>query len=126
MSKRGSGSSARAGGGMTRLTGLPETVSKAKEIRKIANKAIDESIAWLKQREKLFGKQVTQEAIERQEEIRKEINHADSHELVTTLGGIKNYSGGAINYLNEVQTSRNGTLGKKMDAAYWRKVKAKR
>lgn len=40
MSKRGSGSSAKLRNGMSRLTGLPETVAKAKEIREIANQLI--------------------------------------------------------------------------------------
>lgn len=126
MSKRGSGSSARAGGGMARLEGTQEDVAKAKEIRQIANKAIDELIVSVKNTEKIFGKELTEEAIERQEEIRKEINRADTVELISELGGIKNHPGGAVNYLNEVQVSKIGTLGKKMDAAYWRKYNAKR
>lgn len=69
MSKRGSGSSAKLRNGMSRLTGLPETVAKAKEIREIANQAFDKSIDQLKRTEKFFGKQVTKDAIERQESV---------------------------------------------------------
>lgn len=54
MSKRGSGSSAKLRNGMSRLTGLPETVAKAKEIREIANQAFDKSIDQLKRTEKFF------------------------------------------------------------------------
>lgn len=124
MSKRGSGSSAKLRNGMSRLTGLPETVAKAKEIREIANQAFDKSIDQLKRTEKFFGKQVTKDAIERQEAVRKVINHADAHELVTTLSSVIKNPKEAKSYIDEVMRSvpasqNTKNLAKRMEDAYW-------
>lgn len=124
MSKRGSGISAKLRNGMSSLTGLPETVAKAKEIREIANQAFDKSIDQLKRTEKLFGKQVTKDAIERQEAVRKVINHADAYELVTTLSSVIKNQKEAKSYIDEVMRSvpesqNTKNLAKRMKGAYW-------
>lgn len=123
MSKRGSGSSAKLKNGMSRLTGLPETVAKAKEIREIANQAFDESIDRLKRTEKFFGKQVAKDAIERQEAVRKVINNADANELVTTFSSVIKNPKEAKSYIDEVMRSVSASqiaknLAKRMEDAY--------
>ena len=123
MSKRGSGSSAKLKNGMSRLTGLPETVAKAKKIREIANQAFDESIDQLKRTEKFFGKQVVKDAIEREEAVRKVINHAGAYELDTTLSSVIKNPKEAKSYIDEVMRSVSAShiakdLAKRMEDAY--------
>lgn len=48
MSKRGSGSSARAGGGMAALKGTEKQVEWAAKIRETTNNALDDSISFAK------------------------------------------------------------------------------
>lgn len=87
MSKRGSGSSARAGGGMAALKGTEKQVEWASKIRETTNNALDDSIAFAKTQTTKMGKDRVNSAVEWAEKAKREINSTSSaSELIDTIG----------------------------------------
>ena len=124
MSKRGSGSSARAGGGMATLKGTEKQVEWAAKIRETTNNALDDSIVFAKTQTAKMGKDRVNAAVEWAEKAKKEINSTSiASELIDTIGAyIGNKTGesakqSALLGITRTLQSGTGDLAKRLKKA---------
>ena len=127
MSKRGSGSSARTGGGMATLKGSEKQVAWAKDIRSVATEALNDAISQAKKPETIakFGKDVAKQTASRAKDTRAVINSTTSaSELIDSLGGYIGHSTGEeakrAAMTGIMRTIRDGTsdFAKRLKKAY--------
>lgn len=127
MSKRGSGSSARAGGGMATLKGSEKQVAWAKDIRSVATEALNDAISQAKKPETIakFGKDVAKQTASRAKDTKAVINSTTSaSQLIDSLGGYIGHSTGEeakrAAMAGIMRTIRDGTsdFAKRLKKAY--------
>lgn len=126
-SGRAGSSSARAGGGMATLKGSEKQVAWAKDIRSIANEALNDAISQGKKPETIakFGKDVAKQTVSRAKDTKAVINSTTSaSELIDSLGGYIGYRTGEeakrAAMTGIARTIRDGTsdFAKRLKKAY--------